>query len=301
MLLSVIVPVHNVSKTLRPCLTSILQQGVRDCEVILVDDGSTDGSGNLCDLLSAENDRIKTFHKPNGGLSAARNLGLDKAQGQFITFVDSDDLLCHDTYRPILTYLEAHPHVDIAEFPVIVHYGNPKKEYHLTFHGEVYETLADYWLQGRGYAHSYAWNKLYRASLFYQVRYPVGRSFEDILTLPHLLLQSRSIATLSTGCYLYRWNDRGITASATSSLKTCLMVTSAFSPKPVMLAFTLRLSMSPLTSTKRQDTCPIFRISPIWQLQNSLLNIFSVSSAYVSSTNSFTKYTAAHKLYPTSF
>ena len=215
MLLSVIVPVHNVSKTLRPCLTSILQQGVRDCEVILVDDGSTDGSSNLCDLLSAENDRIKTFHKPNGGLSAARNLGLDKAQGQFITFVDSDDLLCHDTYRPILTYLEAHPHVDIAEFPVIVHYGNPKKEYHLTFHGEVYETLADYWLQGRGYAHSYAWNKLYRASLFYQVRYPVGRSFEDILTLPHLLLQSRSIATLSTGCYLYRWNDRGITASAT--------------------------------------------------------------------------------------
>lgn len=89
--ISVIVPVYNVEKSLSRCIDSILGQTFTDFELILVDDGSTDVSGNICDMYAAENDRITVIHKENGGVSVARNVGIDVADGKYITFVDSDD------------------------------------------------------------------------------------------------------------------------------------------------------------------------------------------------------------------
>ena len=90
-LISVIVPVYNILDCLERCVNSICAQTWKNLEILLVDDGSTDGTGKLCDLLAEKDDRIRVFHKPNGGSSSARNLGISMAKGKWIGFVDSDD------------------------------------------------------------------------------------------------------------------------------------------------------------------------------------------------------------------
>ena len=102
--ISVIVPVYNVEKYLRCCVDSILAQTFTDIEVLLVDDGSTDGSGAICDEYAQKDSRVRVFHKPNGGVSSARNLGLDKAAGKWIMFVDSDDKVAPQICERLLEY-----------------------------------------------------------------------------------------------------------------------------------------------------------------------------------------------------
>ena len=100
--ISVIVPVYNVEGYLARCVDSILGQTYENLEVILVDDGSRDGSGALCDAFARQDHRVKVIHKPNGGLSSARNTGIDAAQGEYLAFVDSDDWLEPDAYAQML-------------------------------------------------------------------------------------------------------------------------------------------------------------------------------------------------------
>ena len=121
--LSVIVPVFNTAGTLERCVRSILSQQVDGLELILVDDGSTDASPALCDEFSGADARVRVIHRPNGGLSAARNSGIDAAKGTWIAFVDSDDELAPDTLSANLELATAD--VDLVEFPVSVHYGAP--------------------------------------------------------------------------------------------------------------------------------------------------------------------------------
>lgn len=99
MLISVITPVYNTAKYLNECIESILSQRMADFELLLIDDGSTDGSGAICDLYAEQDKRIRVFHTPNSGVSTARNFGLDRAQGEFVVFVDSDDRLSPDHLR----------------------------------------------------------------------------------------------------------------------------------------------------------------------------------------------------------
>ena len=108
MLLSVIIPVYNVEHTLERCVQSVLAQDVPDMEVILVDDGSTDGSSALCDTYGNKKN-ITVIHQDNAGLSAARNTGLTVAQGRYVTFVDSDDYLDADLYPSLMKVLQAEP------------------------------------------------------------------------------------------------------------------------------------------------------------------------------------------------
>ena len=90
-LISVIVPVYNVRSYLKKCFDSIVQQNYRNLEIILIDDGSTDGSGNLCEELAHQDNRVRVIHKRNGGLGSARNAGIDAANGEILSFIDSDD------------------------------------------------------------------------------------------------------------------------------------------------------------------------------------------------------------------
>ena len=91
--ISVIVPVYNTEKYLRRCIDSVLAQTYQDFELLLIDDGSKDSSGAICDEYAAKDARVRVFHKENGGVSSARNLGLDNARGEWVTFVDSDDYI----------------------------------------------------------------------------------------------------------------------------------------------------------------------------------------------------------------
>jgi len=213
MRLSIIIPCYNVESTLQKCVQSILTQLSDETEVILVDDGSTDATGLLTERISAENVAVRVFHKPNGGLSDARNYGIVKACGDYLTFVDSDDLLAPSTIPSVLNYMLQHPEVDVAEFPVRVHCGHAS-EYLQEFPVKIWETTRGYWLETEAWEHTYAWNKIYKKSLFDNLRFPKGRIFEDLWFYPELLSKEPKVATLSFGMYLYNWNEKGLTANA---------------------------------------------------------------------------------------
>lgn len=174
MKLTVIIPVYCVEATLDRCVESVLRQDVPDMEVILVDDGSPDRCPQLCDDWKARDSRISVIHKENGGLSDARNAALDVAKGDYITFVDSDDWISPDTYKPLL---ERMGDSDLLEYSIA---GR------LSLTDTTYDHASDYWLQSRAYTHAYAWNKIYRRSLFNHIRFPKGRVFEDVCTLPQI-------------------------------------------------------------------------------------------------------------------
>lgn len=211
-MLSVIIPVFKTEATLERCLLSVLRQQV-DLEVILVDDGSPDNCPHLCDAWARRDPRVRTFHQPNRGLSAARNAGIDQARGEYLTFVDSDDHLSSGTYKPLMKILAFHPEFDILEFGVVKFEGSVERQ-DIILADHVYHDRLEYWLRARAYEHSYAWNKIYRRWIFDKVRFPEGRVFEDIQTLPSLVRLAQCVATVSTGCYHYTLNEKGITRQA---------------------------------------------------------------------------------------
>lgn len=211
MKLSIIIPVYRVEATLDRCIESVLHQDIDDFEVILIDDGSPDNCPKMCDEWALRDAHIRVIHQPNGGLSAARNAGIDAAQGEYITFVDSDDYISPDTYAPLLEDIGT---ADIIEYPVYKRLSLQDKEY---------SNIDRYWLETKAYAHTYACNKIYRSSLFADVRFPVGRVFEDAYTFPLLLRRAHSIITTSKGCYHYDENPQGITATADGTKLSMLL------------------------------------------------------------------------------
>ena len=202
MKLSVIIPVFHVEHTLNRCVESVLSQAVEDMEVILVEDGSKDNCPQMCDDWAHKDTRIRVIHQENGGLSEARNAGLDIAQGELITFVDSDDWIAKDTYEPLINMMDG---CDLLEYSITDR---------LQLKDRCYDDTDDYWLKEQAYAHTYAWNKIYRKALFDSVRFPKGRIFEDVYTLPLLLRKAKKVKTTQRGYYHYEWNPRGITATA---------------------------------------------------------------------------------------
>ncbi len=210
MKLSVIIPVYRVADTLDRCVSSVVGQSFADMEIILVDDGSPDVCPAMCEAWAAKDCRIKVIHQENGGLSAARNAGLDKAKGEYVTFVDSDDYLAPGTYAEVMDRTAGN---DITEFPLFRHYGSQWQQ-ELRFGDHHYDTPKDYWLSAKAYEHCYAWNKIFRRELFAEVRFPQGKVFEDVLTLPRLLKLAHRIATVDGGMYFYCFNGHGITATA---------------------------------------------------------------------------------------
>ena len=192
MKLSIIIPVYRTEATLERCMKSIANQTFTDIEVILVDS------------------RVSVIHKQNGGLSDARNAGIEAAQGEYITFVDSDDFIALDTYEQVLPMMKD---ADIVEFPLFRHYGSTRQE-EVRFKSQLYTDMKQYWLEAKAYLHSYTWNKIYARRLFDHVRFPVGQVFEDVATLPALLAEANSVRTTDRGLYYYCANNQGITATA---------------------------------------------------------------------------------------
>lgn len=211
MLLSVVIPVYNVVSTLDRCVRSVLAQHIDHMEVIIVDDGSTDGSSDKADKYSSVGN-VKVVHQLNAGLSAARNVGIDISKGDFITFVDSDDFLSPNTFSELMCVLRTHPQYDIIEYSVIKEEQCGRKKIFLQ--DREYTDMRAYWIEGKGYSHAFAWNKIYRRNLFDQVRFEVGRRFEDVRAMSLLLNCARCIYTTSKGLYHYTYNPTGITSKA---------------------------------------------------------------------------------------
>ncbi len=220
--LSIIVPVYRVEDTLDECVRSIVSQSFIDWQLVLVDDGSEDRCPAKCDEWAGKDGRISVIHKANGGLGDARNAGIDVAEGEYLMFVDSDDILAPDTIKPLVEKMDEAHDVDILEFPVQREFADGGRSA-LTFADCKYSDMREYWLYAEAYTHSYAWNKMYRRRVFADVRFPKGRVFEDMWTLPKLLKEARIVGQASSGCYEYRENRGGITANVSAEDQRSLL------------------------------------------------------------------------------
>lgn len=210
MKLSIIVPIYNSEKTLSRCIDSILQQSFRDFELLLVDDGSTDRSGRMAEELCLSDDRIRVIHKENGGLSDARNAGMEIATGNYITFVDSDDEVACDTYLKLTKTLKNHPEADILEYPVTERKGCPNQNIFIP-NEKLYLDALD-WLAEKGLEHCWACNKVFKTSFIKDIRFLKGKHYEDVYFIGQAITRKPKIYTSRKGMYIYHWNDQGIVA-----------------------------------------------------------------------------------------
>ncbi len=217
-MISIIVPVYKVEKFLRPCVDSILAQTFRDFELILVDDGSPDGCPALCDAYAVQDSRVRVIHQKNGGLSCARNTGIDAAQGAYLAFVDSDDWV-HPEYLSQMYQAITSQQADLVicsvedrtlEGPSFVppHLSQPAQAG--CFSGS---QLLGAMLQPGGTYYRVSWNKLYDARLWQTLRFPVGQIGEDDATAPYYLMASKRVVCLDTPLYYYRLSPESICRS----------------------------------------------------------------------------------------
>jgi glycosyltransferase involved in cell wall biosynthesis len=214
-MISIVVPIYKVEKYLKRCIDSILSQTYKDIEIILVDDGSPDNCGNICDDYAKADKRIVVIHKSNGGLSDARNAGLDIAKGEYIGFVDSDDYIDSCMYETL--YLNAiNNSADISMcgyYDVIEETG---KKYTQCKEEAVYvwnrkETLKEI-LQGKRLG-VHAPTKLYKKRLFDGVRYPVGKVSEDTFIITDLFNKVQKAVFIESPLYYYYHRKNSINTS----------------------------------------------------------------------------------------
>lgn len=210
--ISIIVPVYNVEKYLARCIDSLLSQTHTDFELLLVDDGSTDGSGAICDRYAYQDDRIRVVHKGNGGLSAARNSGIEIARGRYFGFVDSDDYVDADMYEHLYGMIEK----EGADLAVCGYYDcycdlPPRKNdpyYAVMGPQEALNLVFDGKISGVS-----ACNKLYRSEIFDDIRYPQGKTSEDAYVIVRILMKTRKVVVSSEQKYYYIHRRNSVTTS----------------------------------------------------------------------------------------
>lgn len=205
-MISVIVPVYKVVPYLRQCVESIINQTYNDLEILLIDDGSPDECGEICDEYKEKDKRVKVFHTDNRGLSAARNIGLQNAKGEYIGLIDSDDWIELDMYEVLMRGLEE------ADISVC---GYDSSSLKVDFDGTIYrgtdvmKALLDEKVNNN------MWNKLYRRELFDGVHFPEGRNYEDVAVLHKIVDRAKAVATIQGVKYHYRVRPESITKTYT--------------------------------------------------------------------------------------
>ena len=216
-LISIIIPVYKVEKYLEKCIESVLKQTYTNLQIILVDDGSPDNCGKICDEYAKRDSRIDVIHKVNGGLSEARNVGISKAKGRYIGFVDSDDYIKENMYEILLNLIKKYD-ADVSicnlydvidESEYIRNKENGIREYSRL--DILKEVLLDKNIQ------SYAWNKLYKKELFDEIKYPIGKKYEDIGTTFYVFEKCNKIVVTSEPEYYYLKRSDSLVNNVTES------------------------------------------------------------------------------------
>ena len=208
MTLSIIVPVYNVEDYIRQCLDSILDQEYKDFEIIVVDDGSTDRCGEICDQYSQRYPSINSYHKINGGLSSARNYGIEHACGDFIAFVDSDDWIKPTLFRVLMDAAQAN-NADVVSCRHIYFYADEKMENSTSGDNSniIYKGLE---AKRHLYTNFSFCGKLFKKELFEKVRFPEGKLYEDSRTMYRIALESSCYVALASHEYYYRQRPTSI-------------------------------------------------------------------------------------------
>lgn len=213
-MITIVVPVYKVEKYLSRCVNSILNQTYQDFEILLVNDGSPDNCGKICDEYAEKDNRIFVIHQNNAGLSAARNTGInwfyEQGRSDYITFVDSDDWL-HPEYLRILMngITENETKISVCNYK-----GVTAEIPHKSYDNIEYElTSPEDFLVNHSWQYNYAWGKLYHKDVFDDVRYPIGKIFEDTFTTYKVLHKCEKIAYTDLQLYYYFQNKQGISHS----------------------------------------------------------------------------------------
>ena len=202
--ITVIIPVYRVERYLEKCVDSVLGQTYRDLEIILVDDGSPDGCGGICDRYAAVDSRVKVIHKPNGGLSSARNAGLDAAHGRYIGFVDSDDYIDPAMYEKLLAALErTGADMSLCDVIYVDEQGQraaeiPPLPQEVLRPEQAYQRVE---LARDGWRYVTAWNRLYRREIFDGLRFREGKIHEDELAVVPVYERCAAVAVISDVLY----------------------------------------------------------------------------------------------------
>lgn len=207
-LVSVIVPIYNVEDYLPKCIDSIICQTYKNIEIILVDDGSPDSCGQICENYKKKDSRIKVIHKENGGLSDARNAGICRAKGSYYVFIDSDDYI-HERMIETLVEGVVSTGADIA----VCSFKNVKEDEIIDIHSGIntgsYKLISEdidglsYFYGDKYTEFTVAWNKIYPASFFKEIKYPKGKIHEDEFTTYKLLELAKKIVYIDVPLYYY--------------------------------------------------------------------------------------------------
>lgn len=213
--ISVIVPIYNVEKYLRDCIESIICQTYTNLEIILVNDGSTDNCENICNEYVKKDSRIKLINKGNGGLSSARNAGIDVANGDYLVFIDSDDYV-NKSMIEVLRNLLINNNADIAQCEFEKFYDSKNISDNSTFketitvknNKEALLSLSK--IDGKGVNAVVAWNKIYKKKLFDDIRYPINKIHEDQFTTYKLIYKANKIVYTNKKLYYYRQRENSI-------------------------------------------------------------------------------------------
>lgn len=236
--ISVVVPIYNVAEYLIECLESVLNQTYTYYEMILVDDGSTDESGTICDKYAEKYENIMVYHQKNQGLSAARNTGISYAKGSYICFIDSDDVV-HRQYLEILYHNAKKNSADISicsyesfetleQVQLDAERNNVSK---LEYKIELMKRLTKIHIDQDNITTISAWNKLYRIELFHSHMYSVGLLHEDELIIHHLLHEANRVVLTESKLYYYRSRANSIMDRRQRNSKKHLTIVDAFSER----------------------------------------------------------------------
>lgn len=253
-LISIIVPVFNVEKYIIQCVDSILSQTYNNFELLLIDDGSTDNSGKICDDYAFKDERIKVFHKKNEGVSSARNFGLDNASGEWITFVDSDDWLDETA---LTCFIEENLQDDTFYVGQGLRVENNELKYWPSRYYKgivVLESVEDYSLLDEVLVYGTPWGKLYNSQIIkkYNIRFDNNLSIhEDHCFYFEYILHVKRIQVIDKVCYYYRVEGNGMSLS--SSLKSLDMLLYSYKRLDVLsndIVTCFRLDIDKLTAIK---------------------------------------------------
>lgn len=221
-MVSIVVPVYNVEKYIRHCLDSLINQSYKDLEIILVDDGSTDHSGEICDEYAGKYDKMQVYHKENGGLSDARNYGMKHVTGEWLVFVDSDDVICYNFIGQLLMFAKTND-LDIA----ICNYIQISEKQIAELPGTEGSGKTKSWEGIEGtkellYQKTFttsAWGKMYKTVLFEGILFPVGKLHEDVGTIYKVFEKAKRVGYFDQKLYYYLQRSKSIIHSEFSAKK----------------------------------------------------------------------------------
>lgn len=212
--LSVIIPVYNTEAYLANCIESIQHQTFKDWELILIDDGSTDGSIAICKAFSEKDNRIKTIHTENRGQSAARNTGLLHAHGHLVTFVDSDDDIDPVTFEKNISLFDQYSELDVIQYPVHEGYddkGGGLLVVHPVKHYKSNKEIQIEFLEHYNHITSSVCNKIFKKESLANLLFPEGRLHEDYVFMDNLVKHINSFYISDMGCYHYYYHNSSTT------------------------------------------------------------------------------------------